>query len=413
MKLYSKRQLVFYSVISSLLTVSLAGIFFLIAMPGGANRHTPGAAYQDEKTSSSHDEYYNNDATPVLYDSLSASETDDLLSESEHENIDVYRRLNHAVVNITTIIYSYNWFLEPVPQEGGSGSGSIIDQEGRVLTNYHVVEDADSLSITLADGSEYTGTVLGVDPENDLAVLKFDPGGKKLTTIPFGESDNLAVGQKVLAIGNPFGLQRTMTEGIISALGRPLKTDSGLIIKETIQTDASINPGNSGGPLLNSHGKMIGVNTMIVSPSGGSVGIGFAVPVDTARRVIPDLITYGKVKRGWIEIVPVQLFPTLVRYAGYKIDHGILVSQTIKGGNAEKAGIKGGTTPVRYGRSIIYLGGDIIVDIDGMSVKDLTDLYSALEDNKPGESVPVTVLRGASYKSFSIILSERPKKYSW
>jgi S1-C subfamily serine protease len=417
MKLYSKRQLIFYSVISSLLTVSLAGILFAMALPQGntryeLNNNSDSMDAVEESPSSRKDNHFEK-TTPVLYDTSIAPGTGEYLSRDEKENIDIYQRLNHAVVNITTIIYSYNWFLEPVPQEGGSGSGSIIDQKGHVLTNYHVVEDADSLSITLADGSEYTGSIVGIDPENDLAILKFNPAGKKLTTIPFGSSTNLAVGQKVLAIGNPFGLQRTLTRGIVSALGRPIKTESGLIIKETIQTDASINPGNSGGPLLNSNGEMIGVNTMIVSPSGGSVGIGFAVPVDTAQRVIPDLISYGKVKRGWIEIIPVQLFPTLVRYAGYTIDHGILVSQVIKGGNAEKTGINGGTVPVRYGRSIIYLGGDIIVEIDGMEVKDLTDLYSALEDNKPGEKVSVRVLRDTSYKTFTITLAERPKKYSW
>ena len=190
-------------------------------------------------------------------------------------------------------------------------------------------------------------------------------------------------------------------------MGRPIKTASGLIIQETIQTDASINPGNSGGPLLNSRGQMIGINTMIYSPSGGSVGIGFAVPMDTAKRIIPDLIQYGEVKRGWIEITPVQLFPALVRYAGYSVNRGILVSQVEPGGNADKAGIKGGKTPVRYGRSIIYLGGDIIVEIDNIIVEDLTGLYSALEDNKPGEIVEVKVLRGNSYKKIKVTLAGR------
>jgi S1-C subfamily serine protease len=414
MKLYSKGQVILYSVISSLLAASLAGILFIMAYPkqdmvirdesnGNSSYHTdvPGDTVYD---------YHN---SPVLYDKGDHLDRDNMLSQDENENIDIYRSLNHAVVNITTIMVSYNWFLEPVPQEGGSGSGSILDQEGHVLTNYHVVEDADSISITLADGSEYKGEIIGVDPENDLAVVKFDPQGKKLVTIPFGSSENLNVGQKVLAIGNPFGLERTLTQGIVSALGRPIKTGSGLLIKETIQTDASINPGNSGGPLLNSRGEMIGVNTMIYSPSGGSVGIGFAVSVDTAKRVIPDLIRYGAVKRGWIEITPVQLFPALVRYAGYKIDHGILVSQVKPGGNAEKAGIRQGTTPVRYGRSIIYLGGDIIVEIDKMIVDDLSDLYSALEDNKPGDSVEVKVVRGNSYKTLKVTLAERPQKHSW
>jgi S1-C subfamily serine protease len=201
-----------------------------------------------------------------------------------------------------------------------------------VLTNYHVVENAVKVNLTLADESNFEGVVVGYDRENDLAVIKFDPQGKELVTIPFGDSAGLRVGQKVLAIGNPFGLERTLTTGIVSALGRPVRTDGGLVIQEMIQTDSSINPGNSGGPLLNSRGQMIGVNTMIYSPSGGSVGIGFAVPVNTARRIVPDLIEFGFVKRGWIDVVPVQLFPSLVRYAKLPVEEGLLVSRVISGG---------------------------------------------------------------------------------
>ncbi|MBN2441394.1 MAG: trypsin-like peptidase domain-containing protein [Spirochaetales bacterium] len=404
MQLYSRGRLIFFSVISFLIAVSLTSIFFTLTLPGDNQK----MKNYDSKTDYEGNSSDNINTTPVIYDKSSDQNTDPGLSPEEYENIDIYAKLNHGVVNITTIILNYNWFLEPVPQEGGSGSGSILDQEGHILTNFHVVNDADSLSVTLADGSEYEGKIIGVDPENDLAVIKIDPKGKKLVTIPFGSSHTLSVGQKVLAIGNPFGLERTLTTGIVSALGRPIKSTSGLIIKETIQTDASINPGNSGGPLLNSHGQLIGVNTMIYSPSGGSVGIGFAVPIDTAKRVIPDLIQFGEVKRGWIEITPVQLFPALVRYAKYPIDRGILVSEVTPGGNAVRAGIKAGKTPVRYGRSIIYLGGDIIVEIDNYVVEDLTDLYSALEDNKPGEIVDVKVLRGTSYKTIKVTLSERP-----
>jgi S1-C subfamily serine protease len=278
-----------------------------------------------------------------------------------------------------------------------------------VLTNYHVVKDAEKLTITLADGSNFEGRVAGVDEENDLAVVKFDPKGKRLTTVPLGTSKNLEVGQKVLAIGNPFALERTLTTGIVSGLGRPVRTDEGMVIKEMIQTDASINPGNSGGPLLNSRGEMIGINTMIYSPSGGSVGIGFAVPVDTARRVIPDLIKYGSVKRGWIDIVPVQLFPQLVRYADLPVSQGVLVSEVTPGSNADKAGIQGGSQrrAVRAGRNVIYLGGDIIVEVAGMPVNSLADLYSALEAKKPGEKVQVKVMRGRSEKTLEVTLSER------
>jgi len=334
------------------------------------------------------------------------------LSSEEANNIEIYDRLNKAVVNITSVTYSFNWFLEPVPQQG-TGSGSIIDGKGYVLTNYHVVKGAEELSVTLADGANYKGRIVGVDPENDLAVLKFDPNGAPLSVIPLGTSDRLRVGQKVLAIGNPFGLDRTLTTGIISGLGRPVKTESGLVIREMIQTDASINPGNSGGPLLNSRGEMIGINTMIFSPSGGSVGIGFAVPVETAKRVVPDLIRFGKVQRGWIDITPVQLFPALVRYANLPVSQGILVSEVAPGSNAEKAGLRGGREAVRYGRSLIYLGGDIIVEVDKMPVTSLYDLLGALEDNKPGESVEVKILRDRKPISLTVKLSQRPQNLQW
>ena len=330
------------------------------------------------------------------------------LSADEANNIQIYEQLNEAVVNITSVTFEYNWFLEPIPREG-TGSGSIIDQKGFVLTNYHVIKNANELSVTLADGMNYRGDIIGVDPENDLAVIRFDPQGRRLATIGFGSSANLRVGQKVLAIGNPFALDRTLTTGIVSGLGRPVRTDSGLVIKEMIQTDASINPGNSGGPLLNSKGEMIGVNTMIFSPSGGSVGIGFAVPVDTAKRVLPDLLRYGKVQRGWIDIVPVQLFPALVRYADLNVSEGILVSEVVPGSNAEAAGLRGGEQTVRYGRSVIRLGGDIIVEVDGTPVATLMDLLGALEDNKPGETVEVKVLRGRREQTLYVKLSERPQ----
>lgn len=344
-----------------------------------------------------------------------AADGSERYSADELENISIYQQRNEAVVNITTETVGYNWFLEPVPQEGVTGSGSIIDKRGYVLTNYHVVKDAYKIYISLADHSQFEGKVVGVDPENDIAVLKFDAGDKELSIIPMGQSSDLKVGQKVLAIGNPFGLERTLTVGVVSALGRPVRTDSGLIIQGMIQTDTSINPGNSGGPLLDSKGRMIGINTMIYSPSGGSVGVGFAVPVDTARRIVPELIAKGKVERGWIDIVPVQLFPSLVKYAELPVDKGILVSEVERGSYADKAGIRGGSKDkaVRYGRSIIYLGGDIIVGIDGQAVSSLADMYAALEDNKPEEIVDVVVIRGNKKLTLSVRLSKRPERFSW
>jgi S1-C subfamily serine protease len=282
-----------------------------------------------------------------------------------------------------------------------------------VLTNNHVIENAYKVFINLADGSQFEGTVAGADPENDLAVVKFDPPrGMELRTVPYGNSSVLKVGQKVLAIGNPFALERTLTVGIVSGLGRPIQTSRQHVIRDMIQTDASINPGNSGGPLLDTQGRMIGINTMIYSPSGGSVGIGFAVPVNTAKRVVTELIQYGKVRRGWIDANMVQLFPSLVRYAKLPVNSGLLVSRTRRNGFAEKAGLRQGSEPVQYGRSVIYLGGDIITSVDGMKTNTLADLYSALEDNKPGEKIKIEILRGGKPATLELTLADREEVLS-
>jgi S1-C subfamily serine protease len=334
-------------------------------------------------------------------------------TEDEQENISIYDRYNSAVVNITTEVVAINWFLEPVPQDGGSGSGSIIDTQGHILTNNHVIENAYKVYINLADGSQFEGKVIGTDPENDIAVLKFDPpGGMALRTIPYGDSGNLKVGQKVLAIGNPFAFERTLTVGIVSGLGRPIQTSPQNIIRDMIQTDASINPGNSGGPLLDTQGRMIGINTMIYSPSGGSVGIGFAIPVNTAKRVVAELIRYGKVRRGRIDATLVQLFPDLVRYAKLPVNQGLLVSRTVRSGMAEKAGLRQGTEAVRYRSSVIYLGGDIITSVDGMKTNTYADFLSALEDNKPGEKVKVEIVRGGRQLSLDVTLADREEAVS-
>jgi S1-C subfamily serine protease len=404
MRLYTKNQL---------FAVSMASLAVGLFLAFGAGLIAPREARAaGEPVVSAGDTA---EAIAVSTMSQSALLTDSLpgFTQDERENIDVYERLNGGVVNVTTEVVSINWFLEPVPREGGSGSGSIIDERGYVLTNYHVIENAFKVFVSLADGSRYEGSVIGSDPENDLAVVKFDvPKGMSLTVIPYGDSGNLKVGQKVLAIGNPFGLERTLTRGIVSGLGRPVQQDSKTIIRDMIQTDASINPGNSGGPLLNSRGELIGVNTMIYSPSGGSVGVGFAVPVSTAKRVVPDLIKFGMVKRGWIDAEYVQLFPALIEYMKEQgsqppIDKGLLVSSVRRGTNADRAGLKGGTKAVRYYQSVFNVGGDIIVSIDGMPVSSIADLFSALEDNKPGDTVSMQYYRGSKLMSATISLADR------
>ncbi len=404
MRLYSRNQVIFYSLATGLLVFLFLFGFGLISF-GGKDGGTEIASESEiSELDVIPSELGPELGSPVLNSSG--------YSEDELTNIRIYEQYNEAVVNITTEVVGYNWFLEPIPQEGSSGSGAIIDKRGYVLTNNHVVDKAYKVYITLADGSQHEGEVVGTDYENDLSVLKFDAGDKELVTIPFGRSDNLRVGQKVIAIGNPFAFERTLTTGIVSGLGRPLKNDSGLVIRDMIQTDASINPGNSGGPLINTHGEMIGINTMIYTPSGGSVGVGFAIPVDTARRVVPDLMKYGQVQRGWIDIVPVQLFPSLVRYGKLPVSQGILVSRVVSGGNAEKAGMEGGSSrqAVRSGSSVIYLGGDIIVGIGGEAVTSLSDFYGALEASRPGDTVKVEVIRGRQRVELEVELSERPER---
>jgi len=401
MKLYSRGQVLFFSLLSAVAVLLLtAGFGLLKPLFNRSNIDTAVLSEQefpqDEFALLQSDYRILNTADNVQY------------SDSERENIDIYEKLNSAVVNITTETMAINWFLEPVPQEGSSGSGSIFDRRGYVLTNNHVIQDAHKVFINLADGSQYEGTVIGVDSESDLAVLKFDPpAGKILQTIQYGDSKSLKVGQKVLAIGNPFALERTLTVGIVSGLGRPVQTGRNRIIRDMIQTDASINPGNSGGPLLDTQGRMIGINTMIYSPSGGSVGIGFAVPVDTAKRVVNELIQYGKVRRGWIDATVVQLFPSLVRYAKLPVEAGLLVSRTKKGGLAEKAGLRQGAEPVQYGRSVIYLGGDIITSINGLKTNTLADLYASLEASKPGDVVKVEIIRGGQKTILQLTLADR------
>ena len=393
-KLYSRNQVIFFICASALLSASI-----VIGIDTVRDNRQPRHLNAEELDA----------FQPAVVGDLLPTQAGGNYDDDELENIRIYEQLNEAVVNITTEIIARNWFFDPVPQEGGTGSGSIIDKSGYILTNYHIIEGTYKLYITLADGSQFEGQIVGKDPENDLAIIKFDPGDKDLVAIPFGRSSDLKVGQKVLAIGNPFAFERTLTTGIISGLGRPVRTSNQYVIQGMIQTDASINPGNSGGPLLNSKGEMIGINTVIYSPSGGSVGIGFASPIDTARRVIPELFEFGEVRRGWIDVIPFQLIPRIVSIAKLKVNKGILVSEVAAGGNAEAAGIRGGTdnAAVRYGRSIIYLDGDVIVEINGEKIESISDMFGALENTKPGQMASVVVHRDGKNSAVEVKLSER------
>lgn len=402
MKLYSKGQLVSLACAAAVLGVALGAALF-----GASSRSSDSA----KKTGGE-----GGDAAP----SIGAAETSGSaipfpvalgggeLSQLETQNIQVYERCAEAVVNISTKVTGVNWFLEEIVEDGGTGSGSIIDKNGYVVTNVHVIQKASRIYVSLSDGTQYEAFVVGVDSDSDIAVIKFaPPAGTALKTIPFGESAKLRVGQRVIAIGNPFGLDRTMTSGIVSGLGRPMKNSANRIIRNMIQTDAAINPGNSGGPLLDMNGRMVGINTMIVSSSGSSAGIGFAIPAETAARVVSDLLKFGRVQRGAIQMSIVQLNNSIAQYAGLDVSRGVLVSNVVKGGNADAAGVNGGTQPARYGSQVIYLGGDVVTKIGDIKISSLADYFSALEDKRPGDVVKVTLHSGRRDRVVSVTLAEQ------
>ena len=342
---------------------------------------------------------------------------DPAVAIDEKNNSDVYKAMSPGVVNITSTNSVQDWFSPYPQQQQGTGSGSILDKEGHILTNYHVVEGpnggfAQELEVSLANGKSYKAKPIGADPDNDLAVIEIKAPQESLTIIPLGNSTDLFVGKKVLAIGNPFGLDRTLTTGVVSGLARALHSEiTNSLIESVIQTDAAINPGNSGGPLLDSRGRLIGINTMIYSPSGGSVGIGFAVPVDTAKRIIPDIIKYGYARKPDLGITqPIQLSQGLAKRLRLSVDEGLMISQVYENSGAEKAGIQGGNQPVRFRNQILYLGGDIITAIDGKPMKTPDDFESAINRKNIGDKVKVDIVRGGKRLTFDVTLNERPRR---
>ncbi len=333
----------------------------------------------------------------------------------EAQVIAVYENVSPAVVNITNRGYVYDFFMQAVPQEG-SGSGFVYDTEGHIVTNYHVIENAEELSVTLADGKVYDAKVIGADPTNDLAVLGLNANVDLPEPIALGDSGALRVGQFVLAIGNPFGLERTLTTGVISALGRVIQSpEDNRFIGEAIQTDAPINPGNSGGPLLDLKGRVIGVNSQIISPSQASAGIGFAVSANTVRRVVPELIARGYYPHPWLGATMLTVTPANVkvfRDGGMQVpvETGLLVSEVSPGGPADQAGIRGGDRAVRTGRYQLLLGGDIITAINGQPLSDFQALNVYLEtQTKVGDSVQVTIVRDGQEQTLALTLGEQPR----
>ena len=328
------------------------------------------------------------------------------LSIDEQENIRIYEKSSRAVVNISNIAVNNDFFYRAIPSESGSGTGFIIGKSGIILTNYHVVENASKLVVTLSNNSQWPGKLIGADPNNDLAIVRIQAPVDSYNILEFSNSNDIVVGQKVLALGNPFGLRQTLTTGIISALGRTIAAKNGRKIEGIIQTDAAINPGNSGGPLLDSEGKVIGINTAIIG-SAGSVGIGFAVPSNTALRILPDLLEYGYVRRPWLGIEPI---PTVyLRRIGIDVPDGLLIARVVIGASADQAGLRGATRTVKVGRYKVPWGGDIITHINGSPVFTMEDLAQQIETRKSGDEVTISYIRKESVDSVIVKLILRPR----
>lgn len=309
------------------------------------------------------------------------------LDAQEQNNIAVFRKVSPSVVHITTLAQQRDFFSRNVTEvPSGTGSGFLWDERGHIVTNFHVIRGASAAKVTLSDQTAYDATLVGVDPDRDLAVLRIAAPREKLQPVPMGSSRELQVGQTVYAIGNPFGLDQTLTRGIVSALNREIESMTQRTIRGAIQTDAAINPGNSGGPLLDSAGRLIGVNTSIFSPSGGSNGIGFAIPADEVNRVVPQLIQHGRVIRPALGLTAgtEQLRQVL------RLPKGVVLIGLQAGGGAQRAGLQ----PFMRGRDGRIVGGDVITAVNGKAVADLDELLSELEERRVGDKVTLTVWNG-------------------
>ena len=334
---------------------------------------------------------------------LSEAQAAPAFDAEEQNNIAVYHRVLPSVVNITSRAVIFNFFYGTVPQEG-QGSGFILDKAGHVLTNFHVVEGANrGIEVKLSNKRSYKATVIGSDKVHDLALLKID--APELQPVVLADSSQIAVGEKVYAIGNPFGLSGTMTQGIISSI-RSIRNGDGAPIEDAIQTDAAINPGNSGGPLLNSRGEVIGINTMILSNSDQNAGIGFAIPINTAKAVLSDLTRYGQVRRPSLGIVSYAIAPDLAEQMGLSADYGVLIQKVVAGGAADRAGLRGGNEQAYVGNQPVMLGGDLIVAIDGRQITDPQDISVVMDKHQAGDTVSVTVMRGKRQMTVKVVLGE-------
>lgn len=323
--------------------------------------------------------------------------------------IDVYERVGPSVVNITTRQARRQQSANPggTPAEG-TGSGFVIDTQGHILTNNHVVADASALEVTLADDTTVPARLIGRDPGNDLAVIKIDVAADKLRPIPLADSSQVKVGQLAIAIGNPFGLDRTVTTGVVSGVGRNRQASDRRTIRNMIQTDAPINPGNSGGPLLNARGEVIGINSSIESPVRGSIGIGFAVPSNTAKQFLPQLLAGGVVKHPWLGISGVAVTPSVKADLGLTVDRGVYLAQVVPNSPAAKADLRGAERAGASGSRELPTGGDVITAIDGKKIDRVEDIGAYLDTRKVGETITVTVHRGSESKDLPLTLGEWP-----
>src|SRR3981189_1695896 len=323
----------------------------------------------------------------------------------EQQNIAVYKKALPSVVNILSTAVSFDFFYGPVPQQG-QGSGFILDKQGHILTNNHVIDNAQKVEVTLSDKHKYKATCVGVDKGHDLALLQIN-NAPDLQPATLSESNSLTVGQRVYAIGNPFGLSGTMTRGIISAI-RSLRGPSNSPIEDAIQTDAAVNPGNSGGPLLNSRGEVIGITTLIANNGADqSSGIGFAIPINTAKAVIADFAKYGRIRRPSLDISTLAIGPDIAEQIGLPADYGVLIQRVLPGGAAEKAGLHGGTHRAGYlGHIAVMSGGDLIIAIDGQEIANTQDLAAAMNSHKADDEVTLTIFRGRRKMDVKVKLSD-------
>ena len=376
-------------------TLRLAAALLLAAILGGAVAGAAVVALDDGGTTTVVREVNGGAQVPVEQEERDGTSIEE-----------IYRRAGPGVVQVT------NFGVDPLfgaQSEQGLGSGFVIDKAGHVVTNYHVVEGADEIAVNFSGGDEVRARVVGADALTDLAVLRIETQPRALKPLPLGNSDSVRVGDPVVAIGNPFGLERTVTAGIVSALQRQLRSPAGSTIERVIQTDAPINRGNSGGPLLNARGEVIGVNTAIFSPSGGNVGIGFAIPINTVKEIAGELIETGRVEHAWLGVTMQTLDESVAEALRLPVKKGALVAEVAEGSPADRAGLRGGDTSVVVNGQSYVLGGDVVTGIDGEEVASADDVQEAIQDKKPGDEVHLERHREHETETVQVELGRRPE----